>query len=330
MSFDFEAAVVAPFRMQPGLRRMRPGSLHLTPSAQLRTPASGQAATRSTRHLSEKLAVLACHPGQALLVRPAFDADTALDALARHAAAEHASAWQHAGRHWTASRLGYSIDARDNVIQRHKAWPEVGAVLSQLPACRRRAALLCLAFEEDFALVDAHDGTIPWLAVALPSAWAPEDKVGRHFTEVHAPVADNRLIVQASEHLLRLVSGHERWERFVWTLTSHPRLHAHPHRLDPTRWPATTSLDELAALTWWRTERQTFIPVAGAQQAIFTIQVDTQPLAAAIHTPQRAASLHAALSTMSDAVLHYRALTAVRAGLLEWLAQRAGLAGRSP
>jgi hypothetical protein len=39
---------------------------------------------------------------------------------------------------------------------------------------------------------------IPWLAVALPSHWAPEQKVGRSFAEVHAPVADNRLITGQS------------------------------------------------------------------------------------------------------------------------------------
>ena len=31
MSFDFDAAVTAPFRIQPGLRRLAPGALHLTP-----------------------------------------------------------------------------------------------------------------------------------------------------------------------------------------------------------------------------------------------------------------------------------------------------------
>ena len=41
--------------------------------------------------------------------------------------------------------------------------------------------------------------TIPWLAVCLPSRWAPEDKVGRHFAEVHAPVADNALLVAAGD-----------------------------------------------------------------------------------------------------------------------------------
>jgi hypothetical protein len=76
-----------------------------------------------------------------------------------------------------------------------------------------------------------HAATIPWLAVALPSHWAPEHKVGRSFAEVHAPVADSQRIVGVAAHLARLVIGADRWERFVWTITRHPRLHAHPARV---------------------------------------------------------------------------------------------------
>ena len=82
MSFDFEAAVGAPFRMQPGLRRMRPGSLHLTPSAAAQVRAHEPTTLRSARLLRAKLAVLAAHPWQALLARTGFDASPGLDALA--------------------------------------------------------------------------------------------------------------------------------------------------------------------------------------------------------------------------------------------------------
>ena len=54
MPFDFDAAVSAPFRMQPGLRRLAPGTPQLTPLA----PGS--------RHQREKLAVLSAFPELAL------------------------------------------------------------------------------------------------------------------------------------------------------------------------------------------------------------------------------------------------------------------------
>lgn len=286
MPFDFDAAVVAPFRMQPGLRRMAPAAPHLTPAA----PGS--------RHQREKLAVLGAFAGQALLQAPGFDAAPALAAL--RATAER----EHPGHAAASARV-----------------TEVQACLAGLPAAWRDAALLSLAFEDDFAVIEADSGRIPWLAVALPSHWAPEDKVGRPFAEVHAPVAENRLIVGAAAHLAALVAGPERWERFVWTIARHPRLHAHPAHLDPAPWPDDAAA--VIATAWWRTERQSFIPVPGARQAVFTIHVRTEPLSQAM-TPARARRVHDALASMSEAVLAYRGLAAARAPLLAWLAARAG------
>lgn len=371
MPFDFDAAVHAPFRMQPGLRRMAEGASALTPSL----PPSGGAA----RHLREKLAVLGAFAPQALCGTPGFDASPALHALAHAAARWHPQALRLDGppaqATWQAPALGWALTpglqplplesghgqghapgghrapatmahaaaaagpGRDAHV--HTAWPEVGRLLGQLPPVWRRAALLALAFEEDLAIVDATPGAggrIPWLAVALPSAWAPEDKVGRPFAEVHAPVADNRLLLAAADRLVALVApqagngeGHPPatgWERFVWTLTPHPRLHAHPQRLPPRDgpegWPAHAQGDGLAALTWWRTEHQRFMPVPGQRQAVFTIQVQTRPLAQAIASPDQARRLHDALASMSAAVLAYRGLGAVQPRLLAWLAGRAG------
>jgi len=184
--------------------------------------------------------------------------------------------------------------------------------------------LLALAFEEDFAVIDGASATLPWLAVCLPSRWAPEEKIGRHFAEVHAPVADNELLVAASGSLARLVTGAERWERFVWTISADPRLHQHPARGGPD-WPAASDVDAkaLVAQAFFRSERQTFIPIVGSGQAIFTIHVDSVPLARAVTSADAAQRLHDAIASMSPAVLEYRRLDGVRDRLLAWLASRA-------
>ena len=135
--------------------------------------------------------------------------------------------------------------------------------------------------------------------------------------EPHAAPADSELLRSGGESLRRLVSGGERWERFVWNVTDQPRLHAHPARVDARRWQHTAVAD-----AWWRTERQAFMPVPEVPQAVFTIHVEVQRLAEAIDTPERAAALHAAVASMSDAVLAYRGLSLVREPLLAWLAAR--------
>ena len=317
MPFDF-AAVHTPFRMQPGLRRLAPRASQLTPSR------PGDATLR------EKLAVLTSHSPQALLALPGFDATPALRALCAHAEAEHPEAFSigpNATPH--ARLLGWSLRG-DEPIGAGPA--EIGACLRALPARWRLPALMSLAFAEDFAVIDAASGRIPWLAVCLPSHWAPEDKVGRHFAEVHAPVADNAVLIAAGAHLMRLVTGAERWERFVWTITRSPGLRQHPAHDDAPPWPtaagadadADADADQLAAKAFFRTERQTFIPVASLPQAIFTIHVETRPLRLALAAPADARRVHDALASMSAAVLAYRGLTLARDRLLRWLAARAG------
>lgn len=311
-AFDFDAAVQAPFRMQPGLRRLAPGSPQLTPLA----PGS--------RHQREKLAVLSAFWPQALVAAPGFDAQPALDAAAAHAAIEHPEAWAvDAQGRWHARRLATAVRADGTVEQletgRFGLGDEIARCLHPLPAAWRRAALMALAFAEDVAVVNAADGTIPWMAVCLPSHWAPADKVGRAFAEVHAPVADNALLLQASAALMKLAAGGERWERFVWNVTDQPRLNAHPAHQGPERWAQTA-----VSQAWFRSERQTFIPVPGAAQAVFTIHVEVQPLAQVLDSPARAQALHEAIATMSPAVLAYRGLTTVREPLLQWLQAQAG------
>lgn len=312
MAFDFDAAVQAPFRMQPGLRRLAAGSAQLTPVGP------------DSAHLHAKVDVFGRNPASALVVAAGFDPAPALLTLARHAAAEHPSDFGFEGDEAVARRLGLALHGDEVVVDPTTDGPAVEAaeVLRRLPPEWRTAALISLAFAEDFAVLDAAGARVPWIAAALPSHWAPEDKVGRPFAEVHAPVADNALLVAAADALSRLVSGPDRWERFVWTVTAQPRLGAHPRLAPPARWTADDP-DGVVAEAFWRTERQTFLPVPGARQAVFTILVEVSPLREAIDSPARAQRLHDALASMSPAVLHYRGLDRVRDALLCWLAARA-------
>lgn len=308
MSFDF-SAVSSPFRMQPGLRRLAAGESQLTPN------------TPGDRALGEKLGVLSAHAHCALASTPGFDASPALRALCAQANHEHPLAFGFsADAGWQARRLGWSVRGEAVLGDGPDA---LGKCLRALPAASRLAGLLSLAFAEDFAVVDASTGRIPWLAVCLPSSWAPEEKVGKHFTEVHAPVADNALLIAAADHLMRLVTGPERWERFVWTISRHATLGQHPRHCAVSQWSATADPAALAAQAFFRTERQTFIPVPGAGQAVFTIHVENEPLVSTLRKPQQARQVHDALASMSPAVLAYRGLTVVRDRLLAWLAVQA-------
>jgi hypothetical protein len=180
-----------------------------------------------------------------------------------------------------------------------------------------------LAFEEDFAVLDGRDATLPWLCVCVPSHWAPEQKLGLPFTAVHAPVADNQALLAAARHLVQLATSGERFERFVWTVTPSGGYDQHPGRRPRAPWPLDADPALFAAQCFLRHERQTFFPVEGTTQAVFTIRVMLQPLPEAIATKADAQRMHDSLATMSDAVLTYKNLTPARERLLAWLAQRA-------
>lgn len=178
-----------------------------------------------------------------------------------------------------------------------------------------------LAFEEDFAVLEAAGGTLPWLCVCLPSHWAPEEKVGLPFAAVHAPVADSQALLAASAQLVHLVTGGERFERYVWTVSPSGRHDQHPVRHAREPWPQTADPQAFARLCFLRAERQTFFPVAGVPgQAVFTIRVMLQPLPEAVRTAEDARRLHDALASMSEAVLAYKGLAPARDRLLAWLA----------
>jgi hypothetical protein len=308
MPFDF-AAVVTPFRMQPGLRRLAPGVLQLTPNR------------IGDRTFDEKLAVLTQWPRDALVAADGFDPRAALEALCTLARQEHpdAFAWD-GGTRFEARHLGWRVRG-DNL--QGDGPEEIGACLAALPREWRLPGLLCLAFAEDCAVFDGSSAHIPWIAACLPSHWAPAEKVGRHFTEVHAPVADNAVLLAAGEHLARLVTSHDRWERFVWTVARSGALQMHPAHCTLPPWPDDADATALAARAFLRTERQTFLPVAGAAQAVFTIHVESRPLVEAIDTRTRARQVHDAIASMSPAVLAYRGLAPARDRLLAWLAARA-------
>lgn len=311
MVFDFDAAVTAPFRMQPGLRRMAPGARHLS------------VLDTGGPHQREKLAVFGAHAAQALVQVEGFDALPALRHLAALAATEHPHALRWDGDLATAPALGVAVTAAGRWHATGRSsfghGDEASRCLQSLPAPWRLAALLSLCFAEDFAMLEPAGGTVPWLAVALPSHWAPERKVGLPFAKLHAPVADGEALRRAAAPLVALVSGGERWERFVWTISDDPRLHAHPDRVPAERWRGTD-----VGEAWFRSERQTFVPPAApGGPAVFTIRVDVTPLAQVAGTPGRARRLHDAVATMSADVLAYRRLDRVREPLLAWLQRRA-------
>ena len=161
MPFDF-TQITAPFRMQPGLRRVAPGQAQLT------------ASRPSGRHLREKMAVLATTADESLVAVPGFDPVPALSAIASEASLAAPPAFEFEGPgDCAAPHLGWRL--RDGRPQ-GEGEAAIGDLLAALPAAKRATALLCLAFEEDFAIIDGVTAKIPWLASACLRVGRPKRK----------------------------------------------------------------------------------------------------------------------------------------------------------
>jgi hypothetical protein len=291
-----------PFRMQPGLRRIAGDAKHFTPIA----PAD--------RAFEEKLKVLSDSTQDGLLIAPGFDALPALRRAFGTLAREHP-------QHVINEGQGWFLPALDLHVNQHTGQVDCGllsinAVIEAIQSSvyvNRPAAwtALSLSVLEDLAIVCAPQGELNLLAVCLPSHWSPSEKIGKPFMQVHAPVADNSLLLQAAQGLMRLVTAKsdDRWERYVWTLTPLMKLDGHPARCH-REWLKTDD-EVLLGTTVFRLERQTFISLPEHQQAIFTIGVHTAPLLEALNRAQLLL-LRASLESMSESVLAYRSFTPVR------------------
>ncbi len=300
--------------MEPGLHKIPAGQTWLTPCA------------AGSRHQREKLAVLSRFASQALLCDLEFDPQPALEAVLSRVSRDHPQDFVWDGR--TLTCLRHAVSVCGSQVQALGTSPyglgdEVRRCVQALPAPWRLAGLLSLCIEEDLAVVQSSDSRLRWMAVALPSRWAPEDKIGKTFAQVHAPVADAQFLQQQGLALMKLVCGSHALARTVWSISPDPWLHAHPSRMSAEGW-RVDGPSPIPDRAWLRVEDQSFLPLTTWGQAVFAIRVQVKPLQEAVASELLAQQLHDSIASMSQEVLHYKGLHSVREPLLRWLRWRSG------
>ncbi|MFN3493617.1 MAG: heme-dependent oxidative N-demethylase subunit alpha family protein [Hydrogenophaga sp.] len=199
---------------------------------------------------------------------------------------------------------------------------------------------LALGLQEDFVVLHnepdiphtAHPTAVArtfrtrFLSVCFPSNWDPASKLGQDFSAIHAPVADNALLQAGARGITDMAFRQAAMLRHVWLLTPSADLPQHPDTRR-RRWEdaleqadAPGASGKLIDHLCFRVERQTTLPLPALQCGVFFIRVMVCPLSDVLAVaPGRAAGLHAAIASMSDAVLAYRGMAAVRAHLLREL-----------
>lgn len=180
-----------------------------------------------------------------------------------------------------------------------------------------------LGVQEDLVVMrrapddDPAAATAVYLHVSFPTSWCPECSRGRTFLELHAPVpALHAFKAPNRPRLARSLYDRRRTTvRFVWSLTSDPRLDRRRcptgvHASVATRW-------EDASTAWLRVERQVVVPVNDVL-SLFLIRVyrtDVRRL-----TADQRATLRRSVAGMDPALAAYKGFAADAATILALLA----------
>jgi hypothetical protein len=157
---------------------------------------------------------------------------------------------------------------------------------------------VALGIEEEIAII--HRGRLEACCFLFPSGWAPEEKVGMSFAELHMPVADGERLRASSERITALMCGEHIYHRYVWGLASSDRLSAHPRYKE--RNPVPTSLDDI----WFRYEHQITVPITKGTTSAFL--VDVQVVHYSELSDDHRELILQSIASMSPAVTAYKEL----------------------
>lgn len=176
-----------------------------------------------------------------------------------------------------------------------------------------------VALQEDFVVLkNDHDVLrTDYLSVCFPSRWDPRTKLGLDFAQIHAPVADNAMLLAAGPSIMTMAFMKQSMLRHVWLIVPSASLPQHPDQNDYSWAETLRDPSPLLPRLFFRVERQTTLPLPLHNRAVFFIRVMMCSLLDALRVePHRAHALREALVSMTPAVVAYRGMTEAMPRLL--------------
>ncbi len=149
--------------------------------------------------------------------------------------------------------------------------------------------------EEDFAIM--HKGKMELVSVCFPSGWVPKEKLGKHLSAIHEPIADSEQLIRASDKLSDYMTK-QSIKRWVWTITTSKNLSEFPD----FEKPESSIFENL----YFRVETQTTAPIDNLT-SIFFIKVDVLPLAEVWDI-----RILESINSMTEEVLNYKSLRQIK------------------
>lgn len=177
--------------------------------------------------------------------------------------------------------------------------------------------------QEDLLLMDGATAACPLVAgqLCFANRWSLEEKLGRSFLEIHAPVPGFGEQIGRSSNLLleRLKVDRPVW-RYNWSLVlgGELDLSTKVYAAVQAQMPPVTTAN-CGALCFFRTERQTLARLPQTGAVLFTVHTYRTPLDTLARDPAWARQFLAVLDGASPALLTYKGVTPIEGALREYL-----------
>jgi dimethylamine monooxygenase subunit A len=289
--------VSAPFRMRPNLEKLDPESPALLLRDDL-APAYARARESVLHNAGERAMVGVTN-------------DEVLNAIARLVPSPLAGEG--------ARRAGEGAVAASNTRDSFVTLPPHPSPLPRGERGLNTAQTTALQLQEDFVILKNENDTLrtEYLSVCFPSRWDPREKLGLDFAQIHAPVADNQMLLAAGSSIMTMAFMKQPMLRHVWLIVPSASLDQHPEQNDYSWSETLKDPSPLLPRLFFRVERQTTWPLPQFSRAVFFIRVMMSPLVDVLmQSPARVNELHDALASMTSAVVEYRGMTAAMPRLL--------------
>ena len=164
-----------------------------------------------------------------------------------------------------------------------------------------------LEIEDDILIM--HEGKLEASFVAFASSWSAGDKQGKTLKELHKPIADGDKLRNASDRIMKALTGDNCYHRYTWGVSPLEKLSNHPRYKKPD----FNSVDDL----WFRVEHERTIAIEKNKSCALLISVDVFPLTDVLRTDGKL--LKKSIDSMSDNVLVYKNLKKVKRLVNEYI-----------
>lgn len=193
-----------------------------------------------------------------------------------------------------------------------------------IPAYASTLDALAMQIQEDLTVVCRGCDGSNWLSavhLCYPNHWSAEEKIGRDFATIHAPVAGMEKINRRAGAIVNTMIDREPTVRFAWGLSTDTRLNHHPEpppNISVSQWQGR-SFDLLHPQLYLRIERQVIWGLPECEAALFSIRTYFRDCSVVRKDSVLRSKLYAAIQSMTPESLVYKGLVDSKASILQWL-----------